>query len=316
MLFSPQSKQYRSDSTIRVRWTNDPEEENPYVYYPAPFLREIPWFPNRASENEPKKESISNPSEDVTVYKGRHWASADYYKQSYYNAPYWRYTGYIRTPPTYMLVDASNPLLLSMPIAVDGSSGSFTIGSVNSGKLLFKRKNLDDSELWINYEPVFNITRREYMTSEESGMSLRFSTWNQRTTGDGWGLPGIIAPPCWHIIINNNFNDDYYPIIFIPSSFYGYFDGTTKELRKWYWLNKPPVLDPNSVYDWSIPDGISGQLSDADVSHGTLSPQKETSFVICFIDYRGGTSDYGGFVRHTVNTAKLFPKINVVPTTL
>lgn len=347
-LFNSGNDTQRYSPAISVQDGKEPEGS---FVYPGPQIRNLPYFSNNEPNNEPKPARYRiTGTEDNLVYEsiGKHYSAVDRYGQqgelhssgAWGNAPYWRYTGWYRNPPKFMQVDASDSRLLNMSVFIDaGPSSGFTIGSVNSGKLLFQRfdgesysnendepfggSDNSDVAMWVRYRPVYNITKRQTLNFSQSGMTLRFSYFFQ-TDYLNTGPTGDYAPPCWNIKIENEFNTDWYPMIFVPASRYDVVDGSTVELRKWYSTNKPTTFDPNFPIDWAINGtacppqvgpifGFAGGLTRNGESHGHQSPYQETEYVFANVALEGRLPAY---IQHTPTTARNFPKIKVSPITL
>lgn len=351
-LFNPGSNKLRYSPKITI---NDGQTPPVAHAYPGPMLRELPYFPNQFTQNEPKPNTlVGQLAPDNLQLVGEHFSTIDHYAQddpttsfAWQNSPYWRYTGYWREPSQFLLVDCTDSRLLSMSLSLD-SGGPLTcsIGAVNSGKLLFQRNDGEDYSntdnqafggspdsnvaKWIRYRPIYNITTKQEINFDESQMCIRFSYWNQRVSSEG-GADDNVSPPCWHIIFSKPVANLFYPMYFLPVAYYNVFDGATDDLRKWYSTPNPTFRPPNTpinglgyilATEANPPQvgPIRNIAQDATYpnaqSHGHLSPFKETSFVLGFLDYTSGVNEFGGYVSHSPNTAASFPHIKVQPTTL
>lgn len=344
MLFWPGLDNQRYGPRVSVPLS----DELPVTYktFPGPMLREMPYFPNRYTTNPPTPADRTI-TEDTVVYKGKHTSFSERYAQynstssfAFDNAPYWRYTGYWRTPPKFLQVDATNPSLLSMPINIDAAGTiNFTIGARNSGLFLFQRNDgdqysneddefgggADNPELanWVRYRPIYNITTKEDFSYADSGMSLSFGYWSQRVFTSPSRFN--IAPPCWNLQFKHEEegNANFWPLVFLPVTYFNYFEGKTKELRKWYATNTPTYRDP-TVELAGVSYALTGEgfqtnsTTAAGESHGHLSPYKEIDYVLGFMNYENGgiPNIYGNFISHSPNTATFFPHIKVKPITL
>lgn len=346
-LFSPGNDKQWYSPTVSVSRNPDADPPLPAVVYPGPHLREMPYFSNRESTNEPRRSEVvvqATPDNPTAVYAGHHYSVVDRYAQqgvngslAWGNAPYWRYTGFYRNPPKFMQVDCSAPGLQFMSF----EQGTLSIGSQNKGKLLFRRfdgesyssdgsafggTNNPDVAMWVSYRPIYNITEREELTYDDSGLSLNFRYFYQ-TNFINTGASGDYAPPCWYLHLTEATNDDYHDLIFLPATYIDVFDGVTSDLRKWYSSNHPEPFPQNFEHDQAIsvtsapPQvGIFSFPFDGGVAwsrngecHGHQSPYQETEYVFANFTFEHTSPNY---VNHTPNTVKGFPKIKVVPVTL